>query len=121
VIDEIFAPDFVDHDPDEADPSGKIIGTQGARADVIGFTTGFPDLRVTPDQLLTEGDRVVGRFTVTGTHTGEFMGIPPTGKGVSVTAIQVFRIANGKIQEAWLQIDRLGMLQQLGVIPSPGQ
>jgi steroid delta-isomerase-like uncharacterized protein len=121
VVAEIFAENFVDHDPGEQDSAGKEIGIEGAKAETEQFTTGFPDIRVSPEQIIAEGDKVVGRFTMTGTHTGTFLGIPPTGKSVNVTGIQVFRIADGKIAEAWLQIDRLGLLQQLGVVPSPGQ
>jgi len=72
-------------------------------------------------KTIAEGDRVVVRHTFGGTHQGDFMGIPPTGKYVTTTAIVISRIANGKGIEAWINGDDLGRMQQLGVIPTPGQ
>ena len=80
------------------------------------YLTAFPDARFTVEDELAEGDRVVSRSTLRGTHQGEFMGIPPTGKPVTVTGMSIDRIVEG-----WLNFDGLGMLQQLGVIPAPGQ
>ena len=119
VAEELFTADFVDHDAD--DPDGHVSGVEGARAEVGVFLTAFPDMRVTTDQVIAEGDTVVYRGTVTGTQTGEFFGIPPSGKQVRVWVWQTFRFEGDKIAEAWLHIDRLGLLQQLGVIPAPGQ
>jgi predicted ester cyclase len=76
-----------------------------------------PNLSHTIEDMLAEGDRVAVRLTARGTHTGEFMGIPPTGKQVTVTGTVICRIAEGKIQEDWFNSDALGLLQQLGVIP----
>ncbi len=81
----------------------------------------FPDLHVTPEDVIAEGDSVVARLTSRGTHQGEFQGIPPTGKQITLTGIEVFRIADGTIAERWGEFDFLGLLQQLGVIPSPAQ
>ena len=71
--------------------------------------------------MIAEGDRVVARMTVTGTQTGEFMGLPPSGKRTRVTAIGISRIVDGKFVEYWENFDALGLLQQVGAIPSPGQ
>ena len=82
------------------------------------FFSAFPDLHSTIDQLIAEGDIVAGRMTTTGTHRGEFMGIPPTGKRVTFSEIHIVRIADGKAVEHWGNSDDLGMMQQLGVIPT---
>jgi len=81
----------------------------------------FPDLERPVEDLVAEGDRVVARWTSSGTHKGDFQGIPPTGKHVETSGITIFRIENGKIVEEWSESDVLGMLQQLGAIPSPGK
>ena len=117
IIDELAAPDFVDHHlapglPPNAD--GHKAWFQVARA-------GFPDLQLTIEDMIADGDRVVARMTVTGTQTGEFMGLPPSGKLVSVTAIGISRIADGKSVEYWEIFDALGLMQQIGAIPSSGQ
>lgn len=83
--------------------------------------TAFPDARFTVEDLIAERDRVASRYTFRGTHQGDLMGIPPTGKQVTVTGIIVNRIVNGKSEEGWLNFDALGMLQQLGVAPASGQ
>lgn len=85
------------------------------------FRTAFPDLYGTIEDLIAEGDKVVTRITYRGTHQGEFMGIPPTGRPVTMTFTGINRIAGGKIAEGWVNFDALGMMQQLGVIPTPGQ
>ena len=85
------------------------------------YFTAFPDLHFTIEDQIAEGDRVVTRFTARGTHQGAFIGIPPTGKQGVVTGTGIDRFANGKIVEAWFNSDDLGLLQQLGVVPSPGQ
>ncbi len=81
----------------------------------------FPDLHITTDFYMTEGDKVAKVWTVTSTHKADFMGIQATGKRIMIKGIEVFRIADGKIVEVWASMDNLGMLQQLGVIPPPGQ
>ena len=77
--------------------------------------------RDTVDDLVAEGDKVVVRWTFRGTHPGEFQGVPPTGKQVTIIGISIFRIVGNKVVEDWTIIDLLGLLQQLGVIPPPGQ
>ncbi len=120
VAEELFTPDFVDHDAD--DPiEGRVSGVEGAKREVGVFFTAFPDMEVTIDEIIAEGDRVAVRGMLRGTHKGELLGIPPTGKTVNVWAWQTYRLAGGRIAEAWLNVDRLTLLQQLGVIPPPQQ
>jgi len=85
------------------------------------YITAFPDARFTVEDQIAEGDRVASRYTFRGTHQGELMGIAPTGKQVTVTGMIINRIVNGKSEEGWLNFDALGMLQQLGAAPVPGQ
>jgi predicted ester cyclase len=84
------------------------------------FRTGFPDIKVTVEDLVAEGEKVVARWTWRGTNQGEFQGMSPTGKQVTGSGISIHRFANGKFAEAWVNFDTLGMLQQLGVIPAMG-
>jgi len=81
----------------------------------------FPDFKATINDLIAEGDKVVIHMTWNGTQQGEFMGIPPTGKRISVGIFDILRIAEGQIVEHWGLMDRMAMMQQLGVIPAPGQ
>jgi steroid delta-isomerase-like uncharacterized protein len=115
-VDELFAPDFVNHNS----PPGMPNGREGLKASVGMFFSAFPDLKVTSDFDLAEGDKVVTHTTVVGTHTGELMGIPATGKRMNITSIAIARIAGGKIAELWIESDQMGMMQQLGVVPTPG-
>jgi predicted ester cyclase len=116
-INDFFDPNFVDH----AAPPGLPGGIEGAKQTLTMYLTAFPDLHFTVEDLIAEGDKVVARITTRGTQQGAFMGIPPTGKQVTVTAIDINRIVGGKFVEHWLNIDTLGLLQQLGVVPAPGQ
>ena len=116
-IDEFIAPDQVDH----AAPPGTPGGLAGAKQTITMYLTAFPDLHFTVEDLIAEGDKVVARLTVRGTQKGAFMGIPPTGKHVTSTAIDINRLAGGKSVEHWLEMDTLGLLHQLGVVPAPGQ
>ena len=116
LIHELFAPNFVDHDPVNPLP-----GLQGVRQ-VVGIYRGaFPDLHITVEDWVAEGDKVVTRFRAQGTHKGPLMGIPPTEKQVTVTGIDMLGFEHGKIAEHWGNRDDLGMLQQLGAVPAPGQ
>jgi len=117
VFDELIAPDFVNHDA----PPGIPRGPEGMRQLVAMFRTAFPDMRVTFEEELADGDSVIHRGYVTGTHQGDFQGIPPTAKQVKIKTIDIWRVANGKMVENWVQMDMLGMMQQLGVVPAPGQ
>ena len=116
-VDEIYAPDLVNHSA----PPGMPNDRAGMKALVGMYLGAFPDLKVTIDFLVAEGDKVVNRYTATGTHTGELMGIPATGKRIEMTGIAVVRVAGGKIAELWTESDTMGMMQQLGVVPAPGE
>ena len=83
------------------------------------YYAAFPDLHTTIEQVVGEGDIVVVRGTDRGTHRGDFMGIAPTGRNVTVPWICIYRVTDGKITEQWISSDGLGMLQQLGVLPRP--
>ncbi len=120
LVDELFAPDYVLHDPGL--PGGELRGTENFKQQwVTMFRTAFPDLQLSVEDQVAEGDRVVTRYTGRGTHQGELMGIPPTGNEVSVGGIIVSRVSGGRVEEEWNSFDALGMMQQLGVIPPPGQ
>ena len=116
VIDELFATNFQAHNP--AVPNGG--SRDGFNQFNSVFRNAFPDLRISQDDVIAEGDQVVTRFTVHGTQQGEFQGIPPTGKQMTITGMEIVRVSGGKIVEAWSEFDQLGMLQQLGVIPAMG-
>ena len=118
VVDKLIGEDIVDHNPQ--DPNIPP-GAEGVKQLFAGRRMAFPDMRVTVEDLVAEGDKVVLRSTVTGTHKGEFMGIPPTGNSFSFGNIAIFRIEDGKIVERWGEADVMGMMQQLGVIPAPGE
>lgn len=110
-FDKYFTPDFVIHFADGDMNAEQYKGLCQA------YFAAFPDLTITTNDLLAEGDKVVKVWTANCTHKGAFMGIPATNKSVVVKGIEVFRIENGKIAELWASMDNLGMLQQMGVIP----
>ncbi len=114
VVDELLATDCVLH----GFLGGEIRGPEGLKQYTSMTLAAFADLHVTVEDEITEGDKVVTRYSARGTHKGEIMGIPPTGKQVAWTGIVITRIAGGKVIEAWANIDRLGLMQQLGAIPS---
>lgn len=116
VVDELIAQDYIGHDPTQPEP---IRGRDGFKQFVGMYQAAFHDAAVTIDDQIAEGDRVVTRWTGRGTHTGELMGIAPTGKEVTVSGITVTRLAGGKIAEEWELMDALGMLVQLGAVPQP--
>ena len=95
-------------------------GREAWKETMTPFFTGFPDLDMPIEFTVAEGDKIAVRWTATGTHTGDFRGIAPTGKQINIAGVAVARIAEGKIVEIWSQPDTLGLLQQLGVIPIPG-
>jgi steroid delta-isomerase-like uncharacterized protein len=117
--DEFLAPDFVER---EELPPGLPRDREGVKQLTVMLRSAFPDLKATIEDIVAEGDKVVVRQTWTGTHTGgEFMGVPPSGKAVSIGVIDIIRIAGGKFVEHWGQMDSMGMMQQLGAVPPPGQ
>ncbi len=113
VLDEIFAPEFVDH---TAVP-GQAPGVEGLKQFFTMMDAGFPDFRAVVEDVIAEGDEVAIRFTFHGTHQGEFMDIPPTGRRVTMSGIDIFRVVDGKVVELWGQEDVLGMMRQLGAVP----
>jgi steroid delta-isomerase-like uncharacterized protein len=117
LVDDLFTPDYVDH----AHASPEIHGPQGLRQFVSVLANAFPDRRFTVEDRVIDHDRMAVRWTLRGTHEGEFAGIPPTGKQVTVTGISIHHFAGDKIQESWDYYDALGLLQQFGVLPRPGQ
>jgi predicted ester cyclase len=114
VIDETCATDFVLHST-----SVDIRGFKAFKQHESEIFSAFPDFNETIDDMIVEGDKIVTRFTMTGTHKGEYMGIPPTNKKVTVWAISIDRVAGGKFVESWARMDTLGMMHQLGLIPTP--
>jgi steroid delta-isomerase-like uncharacterized protein len=115
---EVVASDMIDHDP----APGQAPGLEGVKQYFSSLHAAFPDVRMNVEDMIAEADKVVARVSVSGTHQGEFMGIAPTGNRVTITGIDILRInADGKIAEHWGKFDDLGMMQQLGVIPEPGQ
>ena len=115
VIDELFATDYVNHDLSKPPVRGIEEFKKWAIAVRNSWLTGFPDYRITIEDLVAEGDKVAKRWTFRGTHTGEFMGIPSTGKQVKMTAVTIYCFAGGKVQEIYWNYDALGLMQQLGM------
>lgn len=116
VLDEIVAPGFVGHDVAQPEP---IRGPEGLKQSVALYRSAFPDLQVTVDQQIAEGDTVATRWTARGTHEGELMGVAPTGKQATVTGVSIERVVGGKIVEDRTNWDALGLLQQLGAVSAP--
>jgi steroid delta-isomerase-like uncharacterized protein len=117
LIDELFAADFVRHDPN----GQELRGREQTRQFISGLRAAFPDLHYDIDDQIAEGDKVVTRYRFRGTHEGMFQGNLPTGKQVSYTGILIQRFDGGKMVEQWTEADLLSFLQQLGVIPVPGR
>jgi steroid delta-isomerase-like uncharacterized protein len=115
-LDELTVTDAVDHDP----MPGQVPGREGWKQQFAMMLTAFPDLHFTVDVVVAEGDKVASRLTVNATHSGEFMGLPPTGKQGSITGVDIFRIAGGKVVERWGNYDLLGLMQQIGAVAPPG-
>ncbi len=116
-LEELFAPDFIDH----AALPGQSPDREGHKQTLAAFRSAFPDLNVTTEDIIAEGDKVVSRWTARGTHRGELLGIDPTGNEVTFTGIDVLRIAEGKVVERWAEGNDLEVMQQIGAIPPPGQ
>jgi steroid delta-isomerase-like uncharacterized protein len=116
LVDELLAPDYVNHSPATPD---QPTDPEGIKAVVGMFRGAMPDLRVIIEDMIAEGDKVVVRYTIEGTHERELFGVPPTGQRLSIKSISVERVSDGKIREHWRITDSLDMMQQLGVIPVP--
>jgi steroid delta-isomerase-like uncharacterized protein len=116
-LEELLAPDFVEHDP----LPGQSPDREGHRQILAAFRSAFPDLHVTTEDVVAEGEKVVSRWTARGTHRGELMGIAPTRNGVTIKGIDVLRVAGGRIVARWARSNDLELMQQLGAVPAPGQ
>jgi steroid delta-isomerase-like uncharacterized protein len=113
ILDEVYASDLVWHEPDQ-----DVHGLEEARQFVTMYKTAFPDLNVTVEDVISEGDNVVTRYTIRGTHQGEIEEFgPPTGRQMELQGITIHRFENGKIVEEWEAYDNLSVLQQLGLVP----
>jgi steroid delta-isomerase-like uncharacterized protein len=113
-VDELFAPNFVDHSV----PRGLPPGRDGVKMQFAMFFAAFPDLHVVIHDQVAEGDEVVTRKTFHGTHQGDLMGIPPSGRPIAFDVIDILRLKDGKITDHWNVVDQLGLMRQIGVIPT---
>lgn len=117
LIDELFSADSIWHGPSQP----ELRGPEARKQQFVSARGAFPDLQCTVDELVAEEDRVVVRWSATGTHQGEYWGAAPTGKRLSWSGTSTFRVAGGMITEEFIQFDALGFMQQLGVVPAIGQ
>jgi steroid delta-isomerase-like uncharacterized protein len=117
LIDQLFARAFIDHD--SSMPEAK--GPAGVKRLAAMAHASFPDLHFTIEDMVAEGNRVVYRYSLRGTHQNEFIGMAATGRQINVTGIHIYRVADGKLQEEWENWDMLGLMRQLGVHAQPGQ
>jgi len=117
LIDEICSAEFVNHSA----PPGIPTDCEGIKIVTAMFRGAFPDSYFTVEDMVAEGDKVATRKTFHGTHEGEFIGIPPSGRSVSMGLIDIVRISEGRVVEHWSMGDTLGMMRQLGVVPQPGE
>lgn len=113
LIDQLFTPNFYQQ---ETGPE-SVNSREALKPFVAGYLSAFPDLQFTIEDLIAEGDKVVWRFKATGHQNGALMGMPASGKAVAVTGTITFRLENSRMAEAWLNLDVLGLLQQVGIIP----
>jgi len=119
LADEIFARDYLHHDPANPDPR-PMVGSQAVKDHLTSLKGAFPDLVFDIDDIVTEGDGIVVRWTARGTNTGDYFGMPATGKPIEITGMNTWVTRDGKAIEGWVNRDDMGLLQQLGVIPTPG-
>ena len=120
LLDELLDPDFVRYDP--YIEAGEVRGVETVKENIRWFRNVFPDLTCTIEDQVAEGDKVVSRYTIRGTHQGdEFFGVPATGERIEMRGIQIDRLEGGKMVEERAEFDLLGALQQLGAIPESGQ
>ncbi len=115
MVDEVLAPNYASHDPGNPEYTGR----EGVKQLITLYRNAFPDLHWSIEDQIAEGDKVVTRWTARGTHKGDLRGIPSTGKQVTVTGTTCSRFAGGKVAESWVNWDTLGLMQQLGAVPSP--
>lgn len=112
---ELYAEDYIYHGPGGLELRGR----DAIRGLWEDFLTGFPDLSSTVDDMISEGDKLVLSWTIRGTHTGEFLGIPASNNEITLPITEIFRIADGQLVEAWDQWDRMHLMQQIGALPQP--
>ena len=117
LIDELYAPDYVEHTAQPGVPATR----EGFKQTVIALKTAFPDLHYVIEDTIESGDQIVHRLTASGTMKGDFAGMPATGKHATWSEIHIGRVANGRLAEHWGLVDQMGMLVQLGIVPAPGQ
>jgi steroid delta-isomerase-like uncharacterized protein len=113
VTDDFISPDYEYHDP-----SSPVRGREGFRQLITMYRTAFPDARFTIEEQVAEGDKVLTRFSVTGTQRGTFLGIAPTNKKATVSVLSLVRLTGGKVVEEWERFDTLQLMQQLGAVPT---
>jgi steroid delta-isomerase-like uncharacterized protein len=116
VADELIAPNYIGHDPVSPE---DVHGPEGVKEFASMYRNAFPDVQMSVEDQIAEGDMVATRWIASGTHQGDMMGIAPSGNRVTVSGTSIERIVDGKIEETWDNYDALGMMQQIGVIPSP--
>jgi steroid delta-isomerase-like uncharacterized protein len=116
IVEEILDPDFVCYDPNSE--SGEVRGADTIKQEIEWFRSAVPDLTYTVEDQVEEGDKVVTRYTATGTHQGEFFGVAPSGKRIEMSGIQIDRFdESGKMVEEWPEYDLLGAMKQMGAVP----
>jgi steroid delta-isomerase-like uncharacterized protein len=113
-VDQLIAADAVDHEAPPGAPPGPAV----LKEFVTTFRAAFPDLKISAEDMIADGDKVAARAVMRGTHKGEFMGVPATGKQFEIAGIDIIRFAGGKVVEHWGITDTLGLMQQLGAMPS---
>ena len=117
LIDEIYAPDFVEHYAQPGIPPTR----EGFKQFAMAYRSAFPDLHYTVDDAIEAGDKIVHRLSASGTMKGDFAGMPATGKHATWTEIHIGRVANGQVVEHWGLVDQLALFVQLGIVPEPGR
>jgi steroid delta-isomerase-like uncharacterized protein len=114
LADELFTPNYEHHDSSTPD-FGR--GPESEKKRATLYRTAFPDVRLTIEDIIAEGETVMTRWSCRGTHKGDLSGIAPTGKQFTISGMTIARLANGKMAEGWVNWDALGLMQQLGVVP----
>ncbi len=120
VLDELFSSDYVNHELSNPEVRGLEEYKGWARAARAMWNTGLSNWRITVEDLVAEGDRVVKRFVLRGTHTGELLGVPATGNSIEMRGMSLYHIANGKVREIYWTFDLFGLAQQIGALPAAG-
>jgi steroid delta-isomerase-like uncharacterized protein len=118
LTDELFTPNYAHHDSSTPDV-GR--GPESEKKRATLYRTAFPDIRLTIEDIIAEGETVMARWSCRGTHTGVLSGIAPTGKQFNISGVSIARFAGGKMAEGWVNWDALGLMQQLGVVPELGK